>query len=77
MSIKFFLHNETQKREVFQDDFLQENIPTLERSQESDCTCQGTKISLHWRPAGRNFEAPKNMGGGGVFVFKFWGLKGS
>ena len=63
MSIKFFLHNETQKREVFQDDFLQENIPTPERSQEPDCTCKGTKISLHWRPAGRNFEAPKNMGG--------------
>ena len=29
VSIKFFLHSETQKREVFQDDFLHENILLL------------------------------------------------
>ena len=48
VSIKFFLHSETQKREVFQDDFLHENIPTSKRSQESDSTCKGTKISCIW-----------------------------
>ena len=48
MSIKFFLHSETQKREVFQDNFLHENIPTPKRSQESDSTCKGTKILCVW-----------------------------
>ena len=48
VSIKFFLHSETQKREVFQDDFLHENIPTSRRLQESDSTCKGTKISCIW-----------------------------
>ena len=43
MSIKFFLHSETQKRKV-----LHENIPTPKRSQESDSTCKGTKISCIW-----------------------------
>ena len=28
----------------------------------------------HWRPAGRNFGPPPKYEGGGVFVFKFWGL---
>ena len=28
-------------------------------------------LQSYWRPTGRNFGAPKNMG---VFVFKFWGL---
>ena len=32
MSIKFFLHSETPKREVFQDDFLHENILPLNDS---------------------------------------------
>ena len=36
VSIKFFLHSETQERKVFQDEFLHENIPTPERLQESD-----------------------------------------
>ena len=45
VSITFFLHRKTQKREVFQDDFRQENIPTPERLQESDSTCKGIKIS--------------------------------
>ena len=40
----FFLHSETQKQEVSQDDFLQENIPTPERSQESDFTCKGITL---------------------------------
>ena len=46
VSTTFFLYSETQKQEVFQG-FLQENIPTPERSQESDFTCKGITLSRH------------------------------
>ena len=47
VSIKFFLHSETQKREVFQDDFLHENILLLNdsKTEGSDSMSKGTKIS--------------------------------
>ena len=38
VSIEFFFHRETQKHIVFHDDFLHENIPTPEQSQELDST---------------------------------------
>ena len=33
-----------ERSEVFLDDFLHENIPTPERSQEPDSMCKGIKI---------------------------------
>ena len=44
VSIKFFLHSETQKCDVFQDVSSCENIPTPEQSQESDSMWKGIKI---------------------------------
>jgi len=46
VSIRFFPHYETQKREVFQDFSLHENIPTPKRLQESDSKCKGIKAHV-------------------------------
>ena len=44
VSIKFFLHSETQKREVFQDDFLHENIPDIRFLLLNDCKSQIPRV---------------------------------
>ena len=44
MSRKFFLHRETPKREVFQDDFLHENILLLNDHKSQIPLGKGTKI---------------------------------
>ena len=43
VSIKFFLHSETQKRVDFQDVSSLKNVPTPERSQDSDSLLKGIK----------------------------------
>ena len=42
---KFFPSRQNTKTESIQGDFLHENIPTPERSQESDSACKGIKMS--------------------------------
>ena len=43
-----FPSRQNTKSGSIQDDFLHENIPTLEWSQESDSTFKGIKISCSW-----------------------------
>ena len=42
---KIFPSRQNTKTESIQDDFLHENIPTPERSQESDSVSKGIKMS--------------------------------
>ena len=48
---KNFPSRHNTKTESIQGDFLHENIPTPERSQESDSVCKGIKMSCSWNGA--------------------------